>query len=95
MTQKRDFKKLVRARMAKTGERYAAAHAMLARRCVCGEDDCSSDRERRCEECDELYCEFVSDFYLEFPINYARGRTQYCLACWLCVGPNDIAPLPD
>jgi hypothetical protein len=31
MTKNRDFKKLVRARMARTGERYAAARAQLAR----------------------------------------------------------------
>ena len=32
MTKNRDFKKIVRARMARTGERYAAAHAQLAER---------------------------------------------------------------
>jgi len=32
MTKGRDFKKLVRARMARTGERYAAARAQLADR---------------------------------------------------------------
>ena len=32
MTKNRDFKKLVRARMARTGERYAAARAQLAER---------------------------------------------------------------
>src|ERR1043166_136335 len=32
MTRGRDFKKVVRARMARTGERYAAARAQLAER---------------------------------------------------------------
>ena len=32
MTKDHDFKKLVRARMARTGERYAAARAQLARK---------------------------------------------------------------
>jgi hypothetical protein len=29
--------------------------------------------------------------YLLAPYHYRSGIDEYCLACWLCVGPNDLA----
>jgi hypothetical protein len=50
-------------------------------------------RERECQECHHRYIieELWEDwrYYFAPPYNYEEGCTEYCLACWLCVGPND------
>lgn len=97
MTQEHDFKNVIRARMAKTGERYATARAMLVagrqRVSRCDQGICRSDCNKRCARCGEFYCQVpdVSPDYFHHPINYPQGSAQYCLACWLGVGPMDVA----
>lgn len=98
MTHKSDLKAIIRARMLKTGERYAAARwatvtASGQRRCEC-EDECLSDRDRRCQECGDRYCQVpdVAAEYFYYPTDYSRGSERYCLACWLGVGPKDVDP---
>lgn len=47
---------------------------------------------RICRECRASY--FVPDLgesgyaYISPPHDYGRGREEYCLACWLGVGPT-------
>jgi len=82
MTMKRGFKKVVRTRMLATGESYSVARAKIL----------SSDKVR-CVECGQYYTEGdeVDSQYYDSPYDYWKGCHQYCLACWLGVGPKDIA----
>ncbi len=77
MTKQSDFKKRVRARMAKTGERFSAARARMLARPVCS-----------CGKRYEAAEWFDSHFFLP-PHDYRRGYQRFCLGCWLGVGGND------
>jgi len=59
----------------------------------------SYERQRTCKECGTLYTieEFVQSSGSNFnpPDRYSEGCHDYCLACWLGVGPNDLPPLED
>src|SRR5262245_31212644 len=96
MTQERDFKKIIRTRMRKTGESYAAARASLLswRATKCGQSACSWNCNKRCIRCGEFYCplpiEWLDSEYYRHPTDYSRGSVDHCLACWLGVGPKDI-----
>lgn len=50
--------------------------------------------ERKCKECGTLYSIEEtyehSQIYFDGPENYSSGCSEYCLACWLGVGPNDV-----
>ena len=56
-----------------------------------------SSEKRICSECGQEYSvEEILDTspgYWDHPYNYAEGSAQYCLACWLGVGPKDIAKM--
>lgn len=49
--------------------------------------------QRTCNECHRKYT--IAEFrdsgtnYFAHPYNYGRGCKEYCLACWLGVGPKD------
>ncbi len=49
---------------------------------------------RVCKECGQGYSveELLEDqpYYFDPPHDYWSGAYVYCLACWLCVGPNDF-----
>jgi hypothetical protein len=90
------FKEKVRARMKKTGEKYTAARAHLeARSCRCM---CMWNRARcalrACEECGQIYCQYGeldrAGTYEDFPYSYDRGYANFCLTCWLGVGPASM-----
>jgi hypothetical protein len=84
MTAQNDFKKLVRDRMAKTGESYTSARAALFLK---------SGGHRKCKTCGSLYSpdEAASSWphYFDAPYLYSQGVNDHCLACWLGVGPHD------
>jgi hypothetical protein len=48
---------------------------------------------RTCQECGQEYSidQFTEDCesYFHKPVRYIDGCEQFCLSCWLCVGPND------
>jgi len=50
--------------------------------------------DRSCQECERTYR--IEDYvetgesYFQKPVRYVDGCEQFCLACWLCVGPNDF-----
>jgi hypothetical protein len=50
-------------------------------------------RPRNCKECQESYT--IANFresspsYFEHPSGYEKGCDEYCLKCWLGVGPKD------
>jgi hypothetical protein len=99
MTKNSGFKRLVRTRMAKTGESYSAALAILRgsnkTSCVCGRADCFTDRQFVCKECSEAYCRYpdVNEDYYRHPTDYSRSGAEYCLGCWLGVGPVSMAQM--
>lgn len=48
--------------------------------------------DRTCIECGQRYsAEDASEQYFAGPWDYDSGYQKYCLACWLGVGPNDLA----
>lgn len=52
-----------------------------------------SETEKKCKECGQDYSpdDYVSQKqYWDFPTDYQHGSKEYCLACWLGVGPNDV-----
>jgi hypothetical protein len=83
MTAKKDFKQLVRDRMAKTGESYTAARAALF----------IKGGQHKCTVCGSLYSpdQAASSWpqYFDAPYLYSKGMKDHCLACWLGVGPKD------
>ena len=83
MTANKDFKKLVRDRMVKTGESYASARAALF----------IKNGHCKCATCGSLYspdeAAASSPQYFEAPYLYSQGVKDHCLACWLGVGPHD------
>lgn len=56
-------------------------------------------QQRACKECGTLYTieEFYqsSESYFDPPDRYSDGCHDYCLSCWLGVGPNDFPPMKD
>jgi hypothetical protein len=52
---------------------------------------------RGCTECGRTYSRAeaykAGEHYWLAPYNYQCGIDEYCLACWLCVGPNDLAEM--
>jgi len=82
MTKSKNLKAVVRARMAATGERYAAARSVI-----------TEDTGHRCKACHEHYASKWDDVYYYIVSNhdYGKGIADYCLACWLGVGTPDIA----
>jgi len=52
-----------------------------------------------CSECGQEYSveETLSTIpgYWDHPYNYSQGSAQYCLGCWLGVGPKDIAKMDN
>lgn len=93
MTQDSDFKKIVRARVSKTGESYTAARAVLLADHWCDRCFDRGGCNNRCVRCGEQYCQVpdVPEDYFRHPTDYSRGSLEYCLACWLGIGPIDIA----
>ena len=52
---------------------------------------------RVCTACGRTYSRAEANeegaHYFLAPYNYRWGIDEYCLACWLCVGPNDLAEM--
>jgi hypothetical protein len=54
---------------------------------------------RSCKECGVTYT--IGQFYescssyFDPPYRYSDGCDDYCLACWLGVGPNDFPPMEN
>lgn len=52
---------------------------------------------RTCKECGVSYTieQFYqsSESYFDPPYRYSDSCEDYCLACWLGVGPNDFPPM--
>ena len=54
---------------------------------------------RSCKECGVTYT--IGQFYascssyFDPPYRYSDSCEDYCLACWLGVGPNDFPPMED
>jgi hypothetical protein len=46
--------------------------------------------ERECQKCRRPYLEDTDTVYFEPPLDYGRAHSQYCLACWLGVGPTQV-----
>lgn len=50
--------------------------------------------ERSCQDCGDVYriCDFIdhAEHYFHKPERYIDGCEQFCLSCWLGVGPNDF-----
>jgi hypothetical protein len=55
-----------------------------------------TEQQLTCKKCGILYTieEFVqsSESNFNLPDRYSEGCHDYCLACWLGVGPNDFPP---
>ncbi len=56
-------------------------------------------QQRTCKECGTLYT--IEEFYqssqsfFDPPDRYSDGCHDYCLSCWLGVGPKDFPPMED
>ena len=57
-------------------------------------DRYSLEIERTCHDCGSRYClaDMIDAHEADFlkPVRYIDGCEQYCLACWLGVGPKDV-----
>ena len=62
-------------------------------------DRYSLEIERTCHECGSKYCltDMIDAHEADFlkPLRYIDGCEQYCLACWLGVGPKDFVAEGD
>ena len=57
----------------------------------------SQDKKQICSKCNEEYSITESltscPGYWDHPYSYSHGSPRYCLACWLGVGPKDVAKM--